>query len=95
MSVTPITPRPLVIVRRAAIAAADNLSIALVYEGMTDPRASTSLDDAEACLNEALHLIAKARGPQPPVPPAVAARADDHFKLACAVTGAAPFEEVA
>lgn len=94
-----ITSRPLVIARRAAIAAADNLSIALAYEGMPDPRARKSLDDAEACLQEALRLIEKARGPVPPVPPAAAAVADaavirpDFFATACAITGAAkPYE---
>lgn len=76
MSARPFTTRPLVIARRASIAAADNLSIALAYEGLPDPRAWSSLADAEACLKEALHLIEKARGPVPPVPPATAQVAD-------------------
>lgn len=101
MSVHPITARPLVIARRAAIAAADNLSIAMAYEGQPDRRAATSLDDAEACLREALRLIQAARGPVPPVPPAVATIADraatrpDYFATACVITGAAQPHEAA
>lgn len=94
MSVHPITARPLVRARRAAIAAADNLSIAMAYEGQPDRRAITSLDDAEACLREALRLIAAARGPVPPVPPAVAKSAD-FFATACVITGAAQPHEAA
>lgn len=94
VSVAPISTRPLVHARRMCVAAGDNLSVALAYEGMSDRRFSTSLDDAEAAILKALNLIRAARGPVPPVPPAVALRAD-HFALACAITGVAPLEEVA
>lgn len=96
-----VTTRPLVIARRAAIAAADNLSIAMAYDGVPDRRAVTSLDDAEACLHEALRLIQAARGPQPPLPPAAVASADaavlrpDFFATACVITGAAQPSEAA
>ncbi len=101
MSVQPITARPLILARRAAIAAADNLSIAMAYEGQPDARAVTSLDDAEDRLQEALRLIQKARGPVPPVPPTVAATADaalshhDYFATACAIARAAQPHEAA
>lgn len=94
MSAPFITARPLVHARRQAIAAADNLSIALAYEGMPDPRFVQSLDDAETCARNVLAMIQKARGPVPPVPPAAAAVADaavthpSFFATACAITGA-------
>lgn len=94
MSVAPITTRPLVHARRMCVAAGDNLSVALAYEGMSDRRYADALESAEVTLTKALNLIRAARGPVPPVPPAVALRAD-HFALACAITGVAPLEEVA
>lgn len=101
MSAHLFTSRPLVLARRAAISAADNLSVALAYEGVPDIRARTSLDDAETCLRNALRLIEQARGPVPPVPPAAAAVADaavvrpDFFATACAITGAVQPHEAA
>jgi hypothetical protein len=95
VSVAPISTRPLVHARRMCVAAGDNLSLALAFEGMSDRRFVDALDGAEAALLKALDLIRAARGPVQPVPPAVAHRADAHFALACAITGAAPLEEVA
>lgn len=95
MSLTLISNRPLVHARHMAEAASNNLSIALAFEGMSDRRYVEALDNAEVTLTKALDLIRAARGPVPPVPPAVAQRADAHFALACAITGVAPLEEVA
>lgn len=95
MSVRPISTRPLVHARSLCVGAADNLSFALAFEGSGDRRFTQCLDEAESALTQALDMIRKARGPLPPVPPAAAMRADDHFKLACAITGAAPLSEVA
>lgn len=94
----PVATRPLVHARNLCFAAGDALSLALAFEGERDPRYEIALDEAEAGLREALRLIASARGPVPsipPVPASVAARADSVFNLACAITGAAPLEEVA
>lgn len=95
MSVRPISTRPLVHARSLCTGAADNLSFALAFEGSRDIRFAQCLDEAEAALAQALDMIRKARGPLPPVPPAAAKRADDHFNLACVITGAAPLSEVA
>lgn len=90
MSVRPISTRPLVHARRMALAGADNLSLALAFEGMPDRRYSIALDEAEVALTKALDLIRTARGPVPPVPPPAAIA-----QPISANTGLAPVQEVA
>lgn len=73
----PVNTRSLVRARSFAHGAADQLSLALAFDGESDARRDDAMDEAVAALNEALRLIADARSPTLPlVPRAIITEAD-------------------
>jgi len=61
---------------RMAAAAAHQMRTAHCWDGRNDQRRDDSITEAYAALDAARDLLDRATNPQPPVPPAVAARAD-------------------